>query len=77
MTACAIKGYINTAIKVCDDKVNKANVDIAIAEFEEFCKRRDEENYITDSLAIKSVKILHDKLKQIQNRKTNSEILEL
>lgn len=65
MTACAICGYINTALKVCEDKVNKENVDIAIQELEGFCKRREEENYITDPLAIENVKILYEKLKNI------------
>ena len=32
MTACAICGYIKTALKVCEDKVNKDNVDTAIIE---------------------------------------------
>lgn len=67
MTACAICGYINTALKVCDDKVNKSNVDIAVSELEDFCKRREKENFINDALSIKSIKILHDKLKQIKN----------
>lgn len=67
MTACAICGYINTALKVCDDKVNIENVDIAISELEDFCKRREKENYINDALSIESIKILHDKLKQIKN----------
>ena len=67
MTACAICGYINTALKVCDDKVNKSNVDIAVSELEDFCKRREKENFINDALSIKSIKILHGKLKQIKN----------
>lgn len=67
MTACAICGYINTAIKVCEDKVNKENVDFAISELENFCQRRKEEDYINDFSAIESVKILYNKLKQIQN----------
>lgn len=37
MTACAICGYINIALKVCEDKVNKTNVDIVIKELEDFC----------------------------------------
>ena len=69
IAVCAICGYINTALKVCEDKVNKENVDVAIYEFEEFCKRREEENYINDSLAIENVKIVFDKLKQIKNNK--------
>ncbi len=40
MTACAICGYINTAFKVCDDKVNEENIDKAILELERFCQRR-------------------------------------
>ena len=67
MTACAIMGYINTALRVCEDKVNKENVDIAITEFEEFCKRREEENYIENDTAIENVKILYEKLKKIRN----------
>lgn len=69
MTACAICGYINTAFKVCEDKVNKDNVEIAISELENFCKRRKEENYINDFLAIEAVKILYDKLKNIKDIK--------
>ena len=71
MTACAICGYTNTALKVCDDKVNKENVDIAISELEDFCKRREEESYMTNILAIESIKILYDKLKQIKNMNNN------
>ena len=67
MTAYAICGYINTALKVCEDKVNKENVYIAISEFEDFCKRRNDEKYINEPLAIESVKILYDRLKMIQN----------
>ncbi len=67
MAACAICGYIHTAIQVCEDKVNKGNIDIAIFEFEEFCKRRKKENFITSSLAIERVKMLYDKLNQIKN----------
>lgn len=67
MTACAICGYINTALKVCTDKVNKTNVDIAIMEFEKFTERRKKENYINDLLSIKSAKILYDKLLYIKN----------
>ena len=52
MAACSICGYVNTALKVCNDKVNKNNVDIAISEFEDFCKRREEENHINNILEI-------------------------
>ncbi len=67
MTACAICGYINTALKVCEDKVNKQNVNVAISEFESFCKRREEEKYVKNSSEIENVKALYYKLKEIQN----------
>ena len=66
MAASAICGYIDTALKVCEDKVNKENVDKAIAELEGFCKRREEEKYIDNALAIESVQILYNKLMTIE-----------
>lgn len=71
MTSCAIRGYINTALKVCEERVNKENVDSAILEFESFCKRREEEKYDSNVLEIEAVKIIYDKLKKIQTTKNN------
>lgn len=71
MTACAICGYVNTALKVCEDRVNTQNISFAISEFEAFCKRREEEHYEKNILEIESVKIIYDKLKEIQNNKNN------
>ena len=67
MTACAICGYINTAIKVCEDKVNKTNIDIAIKELEDFCQRRKEEKYIETELTKNSVQTLKNRLLGIKN----------
>ena len=67
MTACAICGYIKTALKVCEDKVNKDNVDTAIIELEDFCKRRRNEKFIEDMSAISSVQILKNKLLDIKS----------
>lgn len=69
MTACAICGYIKTALRVCEDKVNKDNVDTAIIELEEFCKRRSDEKFIDDMSAISLVQILKNKLLNIKNNK--------
>lgn len=66
MTACAICGYINTALKVCEDKVNKKNVDIAISELENFFQRRKDENYENDFLKENNVKKIYDKLLEIK-----------
>lgn len=69
MTACAICGYINTALKVCNDKVNKENVDSAIYELDSFCKRRNDEQYTEDTTAVESVKILRNHLIEIKNER--------
>jgi hypothetical protein len=66
MTACAICGFINTALKVCKDKVNKNNVNVAISELDDFCKRRNDEKYIENLSSIESVKILRNKLNEIK-----------
>ena len=58
IAVCAICGYINTAIKVFEDKVNKDNIDVAIHEFEEFCKMmsgRDDIFYGTNRDVLLSV----------------------
>ena len=57
MTACAICGYVNTAMKVCMDKVNEENVEFAISELENFCKIKNEKDYINDiSRKVKVIK---------------------
>ena len=71
MTACAICGYINTALEVFKDRVNTQNISVAVSEFEAFCKRREKEHYGKNILEIESVKIIYDKLKEIQNNKNN------
>ena len=67
MTACAICGYIKTALKVCEDKVNKTNVDIVIKELEDFCQRRKEEKYIDSELTQNTVQTLKNRLLEIKN----------
>lgn len=62
MTACAICGYINTALKVCHDKVNVQNVDTALNEFNSFCGRRINENFIDNEIARNSITLLYNEL---------------
>lgn len=69
MTACAICDYIKTALKVCEDKVNKDNFDTAIIELENFCTRRNNENFLEDVEAIENVKLLRNHLLEIKNRR--------
>ena len=66
MTACAICGYINTALKVFEDRVNIQNVNVAISEFESFCKRREEEPYWESILETDGVKIIYNKLQNMR-----------
>lgn len=68
MTVCAICGYIKTALKVLEDKVTKENVDIAIYELENFCKRREEEFKI-DCSKIPEIILLKNKLNDIKSSK--------
>ena len=37
MAGCAVRGYMNTALKIFEDKVNKENVRLVTLEFEDFC----------------------------------------
>ena len=41
MAGCCVRGHINTAKQIFKDKINKNNIDIAISEFEDFCKPKD------------------------------------
>ena len=68
IAVCAICGHMNTALNIVKDKVNKENVNVAIHEFKEFCKRREEENYIDKCFEIETVEIVFNKLKQIKNK---------
>ncbi len=67
MAACAICGYINTALKVFEDKVNKSNVDIAISEIDNFCQRREKEKMISNKSSTSYLKTIKEKLEQLKN----------
>lgn len=64
LVVCCIKGYNNTALKVLNEKVNNNNINEAIHEFESFCMRREEESNIK-IFELDSVKIIHNKLKNL------------
>lgn len=67
LTACSIRGYINTAFKVINDKVNKQNVEIVLKEFEDFIQRRNNENCFIDEKSEKNIDIVREKLLDIKN----------
>lgn len=41
MVGCAIRGFMNTAIQILNDRVSRENVEVAISEFIDFCTNRD------------------------------------
>lgn len=66
MAGCCIRGYINTAIKIFEDKVNEYNISLAISEFEDFCKFKDEIFDENKHLG-EYTRIIYDKLKNFKN----------
>ena len=63
LAACCIKGYMSTSERILQEKISKSNKDVALQEFEGFCKRREEE-YKIDTFNLENVKIIHNKLKK-------------
>ena len=43
MAGCCVRGHIHTAKQIFRDKINENNIDLAISEFEDFCKLKDGE----------------------------------
>ena len=57
MAGCAVRGYINTAIQIFKDKVNKENVNLAFEEFKDFITPNDKEDFSEDYLGEYTKKI--------------------
>ena len=57
MAGCAIRGYINTAIQIFRDKVNKENVNLAFEEFKNFVTPNDKEEFSEEYLGEYTKKI--------------------
>ena len=69
MTGCAIRGHINTAIKIINDRVNKDNVSIAILEFEDFCTPEGENvNNFNANILSDDIKKIYNMLLDIRNK---------
>lgn len=62
MAGCAVRGYINTALKIFDDKVNNKNIDLVISEYQNFCKPDDTNIFDENKHLDKYTKIIYDKL---------------
>lgn len=50
MAGCAVRGYINTALKILEDKVNSNNIDLVLEEFKDFCSFNDTRIFNEDEL---------------------------
>lgn len=66
MAGVSVRGYINTALKIFEDKVNKDNIELAISEFEDFCKPKEEQYFDENKHLGQNTKIIYNLLKQVK-----------
>lgn len=71
MAGCAVRGYINTAIKIFEDKINKNNIDIAISEFKDFVKHDDAKEFCEKYLG-ENTRIIYNRLLNFRKKKWNN-----
>jgi hypothetical protein len=64
MAGCCVRGYINTALKIFEDKVNRENIEVAILEFEDFCKPNEAQCFEENMHLGEYTKIIYIKLKE-------------
>lgn len=57
MVGCAIRGYMNTAVQILNDKVNGENIDLVLEEFEDFCKNKENGKFNVNELGPNTSKI--------------------
>lgn len=62
MAGCAVRGYLNTACKIFDDKVNKDNVRLVKREYEDFCKSDNEKSFNPEIHLNSNTKIIYDRI---------------
>lgn len=65
MAGCAVRGYMNTALKIFEDKVNKENVRLATLEFEDFCKQGAEKQFDENKHLNEQTRFIYNKLKKL------------
>lgn len=68
MCGVARRGHMNTAMQIFNDKINKKNIDIALKEFEDFCKPSDSDSWIDNGNDLgENIKKIHEMLLKIKN----------
>ena len=65
MAGCAVRGYMNTALKIFKDKVNKENVRLVTLEFEDFCKQCTEKQFDENKHLNEQTRFIYNKLKKL------------
>jgi len=63
MAGVAVRGYINTALKILEDKVNGDNIELAISEFKDFCKPNEAQYFDENKHLGEYTRIIYEKLK--------------
>jgi hypothetical protein len=66
MAGCIIRGYINTANKILNDKININNIDLAISEYEDFYKPKNYDKFDINSHLNENSKMIYEKLLKIK-----------
>ena len=65
MVGCAVRGYMNTALKIFEDKVNKENVRLVTLKFENFCKEGTEKQFDENKHLNEQTRFIYGKLKKL------------
>lgn len=65
MVGCAVRGYMNTALKIFEDKVNKENVRLVTLKFEDFCKEGTEKQFGENKHLNEQTRFIYGKLKKL------------
>ena len=65
MVGCVVRGYMNTALKIFEDKDNKENVRLVTLEFEDFCKQGTEKQFDENKHLNEQTRFIYNKLKKL------------
>lgn len=65
MVGCAVRGYMNTALKIFEDEVNKENVRLVTLKFKDFCKEGTEKRFDENKHLNEQTRFIYGKLKKL------------
>ena len=67
MAGCSVRGYMNTAIRIFTDKVNKENFELTFNEFKDFMIP-NEKNTFNEEYLDENTKKIYDMFIELKNR---------